>query len=140
VKGTTADRCIGLASAKLNDKKKVLVVDDHAIVRKLLSRMIDETDVFSVEGEAEDGNTAIQMAVEGEWDIVLLDYNLPKKNGIEVLVAVKKIKPNLPIIMLSSHSKDEYGEITLSKGAAYYIEKWETDILVEAMCKATLLK
>lgn len=140
-KGTTAHLRLPLATAKPKNRKRVLVVEDHAIVRNALRRLMDDqTDDFSVEGEAADGNTAVQMAIEGAWDIVLLDINLPKKNGIKVLEEIVAVKPRLPIIMLSSHTKDEYGEIALSKGAACYIEKGDTSKLVEAMRRVTLLQ
>ena len=139
--GTTAHLRLPLAAAKPKNKKRVLVVDDHAIVRDALRQLLDrETDDFSVEGEAADGKAGIQMAIEGIWDIMLLDITLPKMNGIQVLEEIMAVKSSLPIIILSSHSKDEYGEIALSKGAASYIEKGETSKLVEAMRKATLLQ
>ncbi len=138
-KGTTAHLHLPLASDRPTYKKRVLVVDDHAIVRDALRQLLDrETDDFSVEGEAADGKVAVQMAIEGEWDLMLLDITLPKKNGIKVLEEVMAVKSNLPIIMLSSHSEDEYGELALSKGAAGYIEKGETNKLVEEMRRATL--
>jgi PAS domain S-box-containing protein len=133
-KGTAAHLRLPLVVTKPKTRKRVLVVDDHSIVRDALRQLLNEqTDDFSVEGEAADGMAAVQMAVEGEWDIMLLDINLPKKNGIKVLEEIKALKPNLPIIMLSSHAKEEYGEIALSKGAACYLGKHETDNLVEAM-------
>lgn len=140
-KGTTARLCLPLATAKPKNRKRVLVVDDHAIVRNALRRLLDDhTDDFSVEGEAADGKAAIQMAIEGVWDIMLLDINLPKKNGIEVLEEIMAVKSRLPVIMLSSHTEDEYGKIALSKGAACYVEKGETSKLVEAMRRVTLLQ
>lgn len=140
-KGMTAHLHIPMAAAKPNNRKKVLVVDDHAIVRDALRQLLDtQTDDFSVAGEAADGKAAIQMAINGVWDIMLLDITLPKKNGLKVLEEVMAIKSNLPIIMLSSHAEEEYGEIALSKGAAGYIEKGETSKLVEAMRRATLRK
>jgi DNA-binding NarL/FixJ family response regulator len=75
---------------------------------------------------------------EGQWDIILLDISLPKKNGLQVLEEIKAVKPNLPIIMLSSHAEKEYGQNTLSKGAACYIGKGATGKLVEAMRRAAL--
>jgi two-component system nitrogen regulation response regulator NtrX len=80
------------------------------------------------------------MAIDEEWDIVLLDITMPKKNGIKVLEEVMAVKPDLPVIMLSGHAKDEYAEIALSKGAFRYLEKGETDILIEEMRKATMSK
>lgn len=138
-KGTTAHLRLPLAVAKPKNKKRVLVVDDHAIVRDALRQMLArETDDFSVEGEAADGKEGIQMAIDGVWDIMLLDITLPKKNGLQVLEEIMAVKSSLPIIMLSSHAKDEYSEIALSKGAACYIEKGETNKLIEAMRRATL--
>jgi signal transduction histidine kinase/DNA-binding response OmpR family regulator len=139
-KGTTARLRLPLAVAKPKNKKRVLVVDDHAIVRDALRQLLDrETDDFSVEGEAADGKVAVQMAIEGVWDIMLLDITLPKKNGLKVLEEVMAIKSNLPIIMLSTHAENEYGALALSKGAACYIEKGETNKLVEAMRRVVVL-
>jgi YesN/AraC family two-component response regulator len=95
---------------------------------------------FSVEGEAADGEAAVKIAIDEQWDIVLLDITMPKKNGLKVLEEVLAVKPDLPVIMLSGHAKDEYAELALSKGAFSYLEKGETDILVEEMRKATMGK
>ena len=137
--GTTARLRLPLAVAKAPAKKRVLVVDDHAIVRDAIRRLLDtQTDDFAVEGEAADGDTAVNLARDGTWDIMLLDISLPKKNGLKVLEEVIALKPELPIIMLSSHAKDQYAELALAKGAACYIEKGETDKLVEEMRRATM--
>lgn len=139
--GTTAHLRLPLEAAKPKDRMKVLVVDDHAIVRDALRQILDtQTDDFAVAGEAADGKTAAQMAIAEDWDIVLLDINLPKKNGIRVLEEVVAVKPDLPIIMLSTHAEEEYGETALAKGAACYIEKGETEKLVGAMRRAILLE
>jgi len=138
--GTTVHLTLPLAAVKPKSRKRVLVVDDHAIVRDALRQLLDnQSDDFAVEGEAVDGNEAIKMAVEGTWDLMLLDISLPKIHGIKVLETVKELKSDLPIIMISSHAKDEYSEIALSKGASGYIEKGETDKLIEAMRRASPL-
>lgn len=140
-KGTTAHLKLPLAAVNPKNKKRVLIVDDHAIVRDALRQLLSvEADDFSVEGEAADGNVALQMAIEEEWDIILLDVSLPNMNGIQVLEAILAAKPKQPIIILSSHAKDEYAEIALSKGAACYIEKGATDNLIEEMRRATMLQ
>jgi PAS domain S-box-containing protein len=140
-KGTTARLRLPMATPKPKNKKRVLVVDDHAIVRDALRQLLHtQTDDFAVEGEAADGKTGYQLAVEGEWDVMLLDISMPKKNGMQVLEEIMAVKSDLPIIMLSSHAHEEYGEIALSKGAACYIEKGETDKLIEAMRRATHLQ
>lgn len=139
-KGTTARLSLPLAGAKPKNRNRVLVVDDHAIVRDAIRQLLhNETDNFLVAGEAADGVTAIQMAIGGEWDIVLLDISLPNTNGITVLEEIMAVKPALPVIMLSSYAQVEYADIALSKGASGYIEKGETAKLVEAMRQAMLL-
>ena len=138
-RGTTARLRMPLSAAKPMGTKRVLLVDDHAIVRDALRRLISETDDFSVEGEASDGKSAVQMGIEGEWDIILLDISLPNMNGIEVLENIRAVKPKLPIIMLSSYSVDEYGDEAIAKGAACYIEKGATDKLVVEMRRAMML-
>ena len=136
--GTTAKFRLPLESTRAKNKKRVLVVDDHAIVRDAIRVLLDsQTHDFSVQGEAEDGSSAILMAIEQTWDIMLLDITLPKINGIRVLEEVVAAKPGFPIIMLSSHAQEEYADIALAKGAACYIEKGETGRLIEAMRRAT---
>lgn len=137
--GTIARLSLPMASVKPETKKRVLVIDDHAIVRDALRQLLDDqTDDFSVDGEAADGKAGSKMAIEEIWDIILLDITMPKKNGIKVLEEIKAAKPSQPIIMLSSHGKDEYANIALAKGAADYIEKGETSKLVAAMRRATI--
>jgi PAS domain S-box-containing protein len=138
--GTTIRLHLPLAATKPKNKKRVLVVDDHAIVRDALRHLLETQPDFSVEGEAGDGEAAVKLALEGEWDIVLLDITMPKKNGLKVLEEVMAAKPDLPIIMLSGHAKDDFAEIALKKGAACYLEKGETDLLVKEMQKATMDK
>ena len=135
--GTTALLTLPLATIKPKSKKRVLLVDDHAIVRNAIRQLIeDQTDDFAIAGEAADGHEALQMGKSGEWDIVLLDINLPKMNGIKVLEEIKQVKPDLPVIILSSHTEAEYGAVAIAKGAACYIEKAKTDKLIEALRSA----
>ena len=137
-KGTTVHLRLPLSTAKPKNKKRVLVVDDHAIVRDAIKHLLEPEADFSVAGEAADGEVAVKMAIEEEWDIVLLDITMPKKNGLKVLEEVLAVKPGLPVIMLSGHAKDEYADAALTKGAFSYLEKGETDRLVEEMRKATM--
>jgi PAS domain S-box-containing protein len=140
-KGTTARLHLPMAAPKPKNKRRVLVVDDHAIVRDAIRRLLDtEADDFAVAGEAADGKAGVQAATSEDWDIVLMDISMPKKNGLQALEEIVAVKPGLPIIMLSSHAQHEYAEVALSKGAAAYVEKGEADKLVEAMRRAVLLK
>ena len=136
-KGTIAQLRLPVETIRPQDKKSVLVVDDHAIVRDAIRQFLkSQGNEFSVDGEAVDGNEAVQLALSREWDIVLLDISLPKKNGMTVLEEIVAKKPRLPVVMLSSHAHGEYGEIALAKGAACYLEKGDTDRLVECMRQA----
>jgi CheY-like chemotaxis protein len=136
--GTTAKLMVPLSVPNPPNIKRVLVADDHAIVRDAIRRLVDsQADDFVISGEAEDGKSAISMALEGVWDVMLLDINMPKKNGLKVLEAVKKNKPDLPVIILSSHAQEKYAEIALTKGAASYLEKDKTDQLIEEMRRVT---
>jgi len=139
-KGTTVHLHLPLTASKPKNKKRVLVVDDHAIVRDAIKHLLEPETDFSVEGEAADGEAAVKMAIDEDWDIVLLDITMPKKNGIKVLEEVLAVKPDLPVIMLSGHAQDEYAEVALTKGAFCYLEKGETERLVEEMRKATMSK
>ena len=85
---------------------KVLVVDDHAIIRKGLKQILDDTNDMRVTGEADCGMQAINMAQCEEYDMVLLDISLPDKHGVEVLKQLKLNHPQISILMLSMHAED----------------------------------
>jgi two-component system, NarL family, invasion response regulator UvrY len=102
---------------------KILIVDDHSIVRKGLNQILGGMDDMSVTGEAENGMLAIKMVQNNDYDIVLLDITLPDKHGIEVLNQIKLIKPHLPVLMLSAHPEDKYALRSLKAGASGYINK-----------------
>jgi len=115
---------------------RVLLVDDHAIVRTGLKQILQaESDKYEV-GEASDRNSALEALRQNKWDAVVLDINLPGRNGIEILKEVKRIWPELPVLILSMHSEDEYAIRAMKSGAAGYLTK-ETaaESLVEALEK-----
>lgn len=135
--GTLSHLKLPLATNRAKVIKRVLLVDDHESVRSGLRDLLHtQSGEFRVAGEARDGKEAVQMAVSGDWDVVLLDITLPHKNGLQVLEEVKSARPELPVIMLSNHPHCKYGGLALAKGAADYIEKTETDKLVGAMQRA----
>lgn len=102
---------------------KVLVADDHSIIRKGLRQVLDDTKDMRVTGEAESGMQAIHMALEGDYDLVLLDITLSDKNGIEVLKQLKQSKPQLPVLILSMHPEEQYAVRSLKAGASGYLNK-----------------
>src|SRR5262245_26749706 len=105
---------------------RVLVVDDHPVVREGLKRIISEGADLSVVGEASDGEEALNAVRSHPCDIVLLDISLPKRNGLEVLKQLKGEMPRLPILILSMHSEDEYAVRMLRAGASGYLTKENT--------------
>ncbi len=102
---------------------KILIADDHALIRKGLKQILDDSPDMRVTGEAETGMQAIQMAQENTYDMVLLDISLPDKNGIDVLKQIKTNCPNTPVLMLSMHAEDQYAVRSMKAGASGYLNK-----------------
>jgi len=96
---------------------RLLVVDDHEIVRAGVKRLLAEVSEFTVAGEAGSGADAANMVKESDWDVVLLDISMPDMNGIDALRQIKQWKPELPVLILSSHSEEIYAINLLRAGA-----------------------
>ncbi|HEX9796056.1 MAG TPA: response regulator transcription factor [Anaerolineales bacterium] len=113
---------------------RVLIVDDHAVVRQGLSRILADQEGIEVGGEASTGRQAIQMGKLEAWDLVILDVSLPDGSGFEVLQELRHAKPDLPILVLSVHKETQYALRTLRAGAAGYLTKeCAPDELVQAI-------
>lgn len=108
--------------AKVGDVR-VLVVDDHTIVREGLKRILADAPELQVAGEAASGSEAIRLVCEGRWDVMLLDVSLPGANGLEVLRAVKEHDPKLQVLVLTMYPEDQYALRMLRAGAAGYLTK-----------------
>lgn len=102
---------------------KVLIADDHAIVREGLKQILADTRDIVVSGHAENGSEAIRLSREGPCDVLLLDISMPDRSGIEVLKQVRKESPKIAILMLSMHREDQYAIRSLKAGAAGYLNK-----------------
>lgn len=102
---------------------KVLIADDHALIRKGLKQLLDDTDDMRMTGEAENGMQALRMVEEGGYDVVLLDISMPDKHGIEVLKQIKADHPQLPVLMLSMHAEEQYALRSMKSGASGYLNK-----------------
>jgi two-component system invasion response regulator UvrY len=109
---------------------RVLIADDHAIVRQGLKLILSETDDLVVAGEADSGLNAIRLAREGNWDVALLDISMPDKNGIDVLKLIKSEHPRLPVLMLSMHPEEHYAIRALKAGASGYLTKQSAPALL----------
>jgi DNA-binding NarL/FixJ family response regulator len=102
---------------------KVLIADDHALIRKGLKQLLDDTDDMRVTGEAENGMQAIRMVDESAYDVVLLDISMPDKHGVDVLKQLKINQPQLPVLMLSMHPEEQYALRSMKAGASGYLNK-----------------
>ena len=102
---------------------RILLVDDHQIVRAGLAQFIAAHDDLQVLAEAGSGDEAIQFVRQQEFDVVILDISMPDKNGIDTLKTLKHVRPELPILMLSGYSEDQYAVNLLRAGASGYLNK-----------------
>jgi two-component system, NarL family, invasion response regulator UvrY len=103
---------------------RILIADDHAIVRAGLKQFIVDQPDMQIAGEAATGNETIALVRSPQqFDVVLLDISMPDKNGIDTLKTLKHIHPELPILMLSGYSEDKYAVNLLRAGAAGYLNK-----------------
>jgi DNA-binding NtrC family response regulator len=102
---------------------KILVIEDEAAIRRVLTKILsEESDTYQVE-EAEDGLQGIEKIKNDDYDLVLCDIKMPKMDGVEVLEAVRKIKPETPMVMISGHGDLETAVNTMRLGAFDYISK-----------------
>jgi two-component system invasion response regulator UvrY len=117
---------------------KALIVDDHTITRAGLRRILADASSPMDVGEAATGAEAMEMVVGGRWDIVMLDISLPDRSGLEVLKAIKKAEPDLPVLVLSMYPVDQYALRVLRAGGAGYLTKESApDELLEAVRRVT---
>ena len=102
---------------------RILVADDHAIVRAGLKQFISDQVDMQISGEAATGDEAIALVRASDFDVVLLDISMPDKNGIDTLKAIKHAKPELPVLMLSGFAEEQYAVNLLRAGASGYVNK-----------------
>ena len=101
----------------------ILIVDDHAIVREGLRRIIDDTSEINVVAEASTGQKALDLILENKYDLILMDISMPGENGLQILKEIKKYDSTLPVIILSMHAEEQYAIRAIKAGAAGYITK-----------------
>jgi len=102
---------------------RALIADDHAVVRRGLKELLTESEEVAVIGEAASGREVLEQVRRAEWDVVVLDINLPDQNGIDVIRAVKGERPRLPVLVLTICSEEQYAVRALRAGAAGYLTK-----------------
>lgn len=115
---------------------KVLIADDHTIVREGLRRIIKDTPDMIVAGEAGSAQEVMSKLYDGNYDLVLLDISFPGRSGLDVLKQLKCLKPNLPVLVLSMHPEEQYAIRALKAGASGYLTKGSaSDELIDAIRK-----
>lgn len=102
---------------------RIVIVDDHAVVRSGLRQFLAATEDFEVEAEAATGGEVLALVNSIEADVVLLDITLPDINGLEVLKRIKMVQPRLPVLIFSMFSEEEFALPALHAGASGYLNK-----------------
>ena len=117
--------------------KKLLIIDDHEVVRDGVKRIFEEQPEPTVFGEASTIPEALRLVQEEDWDAAVLDLSLGGRGGLELLKELKMIRPKLPIVILSMHSEEQYARRAFMAGAAGYVTKdTPRQELVKAVRKA----
>jgi len=102
---------------------RILIADDHAVVRGGLRQFLAGTEDLEIAAEAATGDAALALVRTDDWDVVLLDIALPDLNGLEVLKRIKRERPDLPVLIFSMFSEDEFAIPALNAGASGYLNK-----------------
>lgn len=117
---------------------RVLVADDHAVVREGIKRIIQETGDLTVAGEAASGPELLSKITADTWDVVLLDLAMPGPSALDVLEEIHRLRPKLPVLVLSMYPEEQYAIRTLVAGAMGYLNKESPpDELVRALRTVT---
>ncbi|MBN8209607.1 response regulator transcription factor [Bacillus sp. NTK071] len=112
----------------------VMLVDDHAVLRDGLKNILEMEDDIKVVGEAVNGNEVVSVVTTCQPDVVLMDINIPDKNGIELTGMLKRDYPSVKVLVLTMHSHDEYFMAAIREGAdGYLLKDLPTDQVVEAI-------
>ncbi len=114
--------------------KKILLVDDHSIVRQGLKNLIELESDLEVTGEASSGVEALKLVRSNSYDIVVLDISMPDKNGVDTLHDLKHIAPDLPVLILSGYSEQQYALNLIRSGCKGYLSKdADSDEIIKAI-------
>jgi len=102
---------------------RILIVDDHAVVRAGIRHFIETIPTLEIAGEASTADAALRLIRTQEFQVVLLDIAMPDKSGVEILAQIKRDKPHLPVLILSMHPENRYAVQLLRSGASGYVQK-----------------
>ncbi len=119
-----------------NKTIKILIADDHAVVRQGLKQILTDTPGMNSAGEAANAQEVLRKVRSGDWDVLILDLSMPGSSGLDTLKEVKREQPKLPVLVLSIHSEDQYAERVLRAGGSGYMTKdCAVDELISAIRK-----
>lgn len=102
---------------------RILIADDHAIVRRGMRQLLLEHYPFATIGEAANVEELISLVINQQWDVVVCDMNMPGRSGLDALMQIKEISPKLPVLIMSMYPEDQYALRVLKSGAAGYLGK-----------------
>jgi DNA-binding NarL/FixJ family response regulator len=106
---------------------KVLVADDHGLIRHGIARIVSETEDIAVTGEASTGEEALERVKDCEFDVVILDIAMPGRGGLDVIRDIRAARAGIKIIILSMYSEEQYAVRSLRDGASAYLTKSKAD-------------
>jgi DNA-binding NarL/FixJ family response regulator len=102
---------------------RILIADDHSIVRQGLKQIVADYTDITIAGEASNGQQVVDMVSKNDYDVVVLDITMPGRSGLDVLKELKALKPKLPVLILSIHPEEQYAVRVLKAGASGYLTK-----------------
>ncbi len=102
---------------------RILIADDHAVVRRGLKETLGEAFSRATFGEAKTAEETLEHARRQNWDVVILDISMPGKSGLDILDDLRRLRPKLPVLLLSIHPEEQYARRALKSGAAGYLTK-----------------
>jgi len=102
---------------------RILIADDHAIVRRGLAQLIREEFASAEIAEVGDAEELIALVTEKDWDIIICDLSMPGRSGLDALRQIKQMHPSMPVLIMSMHDEDQYALRVLKAGASAYLGK-----------------
>lgn len=113
---------------------RVLIIDDHAVVRRGMIALLRETFDNIESGESSDAREGFNAALQGKWDLVIVDIGMPGRSGLDLIRDIRSAKPEVPVLVVSAHSERDYAVRALKLGASGYVSKQSApDTLVSAV-------
>jgi len=102
---------------------RILIADDHAVVRRGLRETLGEAFPRATFGEAKAAQEALESVMHQDWDVLILDISMPGKSGLDILDDLRRLRPKLPVLLLSMHPEGQFARRALKAGAAGYLTK-----------------